>query len=89
MATTKHTPAHDDIVASLRDTSSTPHWRERRREESIAASFEHDEGSEQMLKQLREDPDRFDQTYGHSGRIKVGMYEQAKRAALGDPEAAA
>lgn len=93
MANTKTTPAHDDIADALRRDSSSPHWRERRREESIAATFEHDEGSEQMIKQLREDPDRFDRTYGPRGRMKVGMYEQAKRAALGpdsdDPEAAA
>lgn len=90
MANTKTTPAHEDIAGALRRDSSSPHWRERRREESIAATFEHDERMETMSRQLREDHQFFDRTYGPRGRVMVGIYEQAKRAALGpDPEAAA
>ncbi len=75
-------PGHEDIMRGLRD-DHYPRWRERHREESIAATFKHDDRMENMLRQLQEDQRLFDQTYGPHGRTMVGMYEQAKRAALG------
>lgn len=81
--------AREQIAANLKP-AYTPGGSEHRREQSIAATFEYDERMENMSRQLREDHQFFDRTYGPRGRVMVGMYDQAKRAALGsDPEAAA
>ncbi len=80
------TTAHDDIASALGDTA--PSRPERRRRATIAATFKPDEAMERMLQQLEEVHRCFDDTYGPHGRVMVGMYQQAKRAALDEKDAA-
>lgn len=75
---------HIEAIASALSAKDggAPRFRERRRRESIAAGY--DPKLEEMARQLRDDPDRFDRTYGAHGRVLVGLNEAARAA--GDPE---
>ncbi len=84
--TPKDPEAQAAIASGLRD-SYIPGWRERRRRESIAANY--DPKLEEMERQLREDPDKFDRIYGPHGRVLVGLNQKARLAADDEPKGAA
>lgn len=72
-----------EAIASALANNNTeaPGFRQKRRREQLAASYEPD--LEEMERLLREDPDRFDRTFGPRGRITVGMNQAARAAGEG------
>jgi len=84
--------ARRDISTGLSGSSSDPDgYRANRRRESIAQTWQRDERIEVMRSMLTAEPERFDATFGARGRLIVGGYEAAGRAAgaIADPDEAA